>query len=204
MSKTNEYSPPVVKDLGATEPTTPAEDKQMIEVDKPTPYKQPGKTVPVQIGIAGLLNAKATAVTDLLASRVAQHIEYTVGGKGLAGPEERAEEQGGFINTILGSLELDFEKYVVFTDFVLSQLRDNGDAIGSGKLLKHMAGLSSNYDKDKIAKYTTYISFLTRIALNWNIRYKLDSLIDVNLFASNFSPKAASNITQYFKHLQDV
>ena len=204
MSKSNEYTPPLVKDLGSSETDTANGPKEESAPIKDTPYKQPGKTIPTQIGIAGLLNAKATAVTDLLVSRVAQHMEFTTGGKGLPDPEARAEEQGGFINTVLGSLELDFEKYVVFTDYLLSQLRENAEAISTGKMLKHMAGLSPSYDKDKIAKYTTYISFLTRVALNWNIRYKLDKLIDVNLFASKFSPKASANLTQYFNHLQDV
>ena len=67
-----------------------------------------------------------------------------------------------------------------------------------------MGGLSESYEKEKIRKYTTYMSFLTRIALNWNIRYKLNTLIDVNLFVSGFSEKGRDNITVYFNHLQNV
>jgi hypothetical protein len=164
----------------------------------------PGIVIPDQIGIAKLLNAKATAVTDILTARVAQHLEYTCGKKGFASREAQGEEQGGFINTVLGSLELDFDKYVVFTDFLLTQLRANSTEISTGKLLRHMGGLAPSYEKEKIRKYTVYMSFLTRIALNWNIRYKLNTLIDVNLFVAGFSANGQRNITTYFNHLQNV
>jgi len=199
-----DYSAPVVDKLAGAE--TPA--VEVVETAEKQVKKEvtrlPGTVIPDQIGIGKLLNAKATAVTDILTARIAQHIEYTVGTKGFADREAKANEQGGFINTVLGSLELDFDKYVVFTDFLLSQLRANADGIGTGKLLRHMGGLSESYEKEKIRKYTTYMSFLTRIALNWNIRYKLNTLIDVNLFVSGFSEKGRDNITVYFNHLQNV
>lgn len=204
MSKdAKDYSGPVVEKLSGDEPLA-VEVVETAPVAKTEAARLPGKVIPAHIGIGKLLNAKATAVTDILTARVAQHLEYTVGTKGLPDQDARAQEQGGFINTVLGSLELDFDKYVVFTDYLLTQLRENAADINTGKLLRHMGGLADSYDKEKIRKYTTYMSFLTRIALNWNIRYKLNSLIDVNLFVSGFSEKGRENITTYFNHLQNV
>lgn len=204
MSKDpKDYSGPVVEKLTGDE-SSAVEVVETAPVAKVEVARLPGKVIPDHIGIGKLLNAKATAVTDILTARVAQHLECTVGTKGLPDREARAQEQGGFINTVLGSLELDFEKYVVFTDYLLTQLRENAADINTGKLLRHMGGLAESYDKEKIRKYTTYMSFLTRIALNWNIRYKLNSLIDVNLFVSGFSEKGRENITTYFNHLQNV
>lgn len=204
MSKdAKDYSGPVVEKLSGDEPLA-VEVVETAPVAKTEAARLPGKVIPAHIGIGKLLNAKATAVTDILTARVAQHLEYTVGTKGLPDQDARAQEQGGFINTVLGSLELDFDKYVVFTDYLLTQLRENAADINTGKLLRHMGGLAESYDKEKIRKYTTYMSFLTRIALNWNIRYKLNSLIDVNLFVSGFSEKGRENITTYFNHLQNV
>lgn len=204
MSKEQkDYSSPVVEKL--TKDEVPAvEVVETAPLAKAEAARLPGMVIPTQIGIGKLLNAKATAVTDILTARVAQHLEHTIGEKGFVDQKARGEEQGGFINTVLSSLELDFDKYVVFTDFLLTQLRENAAEINTGKLLRHMAGLSDSYDKDKIRKYTTYMSFLTRIALNWNIRYKLNTLIDVNLFVSGFSPKGRENITTYFNQLQNV
>lgn len=204
MSKEQkEYSSPVVEKL--TKDEAPAvEVVETAPAAKAEAARLPGTVIPDHIGIGKLLNAKATAVTDILIARVEQHFEYAIGSKSFADREARANEQGSFINTVLGSLELDFEKYVVFTDFLLTQLRANSADIGSGKLLRHIAGLAESYDKDKIRKYTTYMSFLTRVALNWNIRYKLNTLIDVNLFVSGFSEKGRENITTYFNQLQNV
>jgi len=205
MSKKNdtpEYVEPEVEKLAGDVPAVEVIETAAVQVAEKT--KLPGMAIPDHIGIGRLLNAQSTAVTDILIERVAQHLEYTIGDKGFADKEARANEQGGFINTVLGSLELDFDKYVVFTDYLLTQLRANAEPASTGKLLRHMSGLAEAYDKDKIAKYTTYLSFLTRIALNWKIRYKLNTLIDVNLFVSKFSPKARENITTYFNHLQNV
>lgn len=204
MSKDpKDYSAPVVDKLTGDEALA-VEVVETAPVAKQEVARLPGTVIPDQIGIAKLLNAKATAVTDILTARVAQHLEYTIGEKGFGDSDARANEQGGFINTVLGSLELDFDKYVVFTDFLLTQLRANAADINTGKLLRHMGGLSETYEKAKINKYTTYMSFLTRIALNWNIRYKLNTLIDVNLFVSGFSEKGRENITVYFNNLQNV
>lgn len=204
MSKDQkDYSGPVVEKLAGDE--VPAvEVVETAPVAKVVTARLPGTVIPDQIGVGKLLNAKATAVTDILTARVEQHFEYACGKKGFADRDAKAQEQGGFINTVLGSLELDFDKYVVFTDYLLTQLRANSADISTGKLLRHMGGLDESYDKEKIRKYTTYMSFLTRIALNWNIRYKLNSLIDVNLFVSGFSEKGRENITVYFNHLQNV
>lgn len=204
MSKDQkDYSSPQVEKL--TKDEVPAvEVVETAPLAKAEAARLPGTVIPVQIGIGKLLNAKATAVTDILTARVAQHLECTVGTKGFPDAEARAQEQGGFINTVLNSLELDFDKYVVFTDFLLTQLRANAADISTGKLLRHMGGLAPSYDKEKVRKYTTYMSFLTRIALNWNIRYKMNTLIDVNLFVSGFSEKGRENITTYFHKLQDV
>lgn len=203
MSKREDYVAPVVEKLSG-------EQLPAVEVVETTPVvkaetaRLPGIVIPTQIGVGKLLNAKATAVTDILISRVEKHLGHTIGEVGFVDKEDRANEQGGFINTVLGSLELDFDKYVVFTDYLLTQLRENAASINTGKLLRHMAGLPESYDKDKVRKYTTYMSFLTRIALNWNIRYKLNTLIDVNLFVSGFSEKGSENITTYFNQLQNV
>ncbi len=201
MSRTKEYTPPEETNLSGEEII---EDVKETSTVKETPYKLPGQTIPAQIGINSLVNAKATAVTDVLISRVQRHLTFTVGSTGFSSAEQRAEEQGGFINTVLGSLELDFDKFVLVTDFIISQLRENAEGISNGQMLKHIKGLSANYDKTKVDKYVTYIAFLSRIALNWNIRYKLNSLIDINLFVSKYSPKAQNNINQYFHHLQNV
>lgn len=203
MSKRDDYAAPAVEKLtGGQEPAV--EVVETAPVVKSETARLPGMVIPVQIGIGKLLNAKATAVTDILTARVAQHLEYTVGSKGFGDKDERANEQGGFINTVLGSLDLDFDKYVVFTDYLLSQLRENAADINTGKLLRHIPGLAPSYDKEKVRQYTTYMSFLTRIALNWNIRYKLNTLIDVNLFVSSFGEKGRNNIATYFNHLQNV
>lgn len=204
MSKDpKDYSGPVVEKLTGDQPAA-VEVVETAPVAKTEVARLPGTVIPDQIGIGKLLNAKATAVTDILNARVAQHLEYVIGTKSFADRDARAQEQGGFINTVLGSLELDFDKYVVFTDFLLTELRANSAHIGTGKLLRHIPGLAESFDKDKIRKYTTYMSFLTRVALNWNIRYKLNTLIDVNLFVSGFSEKGAENITTYFNQLQNV
>lgn len=204
MSKdSKDYSAPVVEKLSGEQPVA-VEVVETAAPAKAEAARLPGTVIPTQIGIAKLLNAKGTAVTDILTARVEQHFEYAIGSKSFPDRDARAQEQGGFINTVLGSLDLDFEKYVVFTDFLLTQLRANADDISTGKLLRHIAGLAESYDKNKISKYTTYMSFLTRIALNWNIRYKLNTLIDVNLFVSGFGEKGAENITTYFNQLQNV
>lgn len=154
------------------------------------------------LGLSRLLNAKGDAVTDLFVERVKRHVEFLGGKKGFKDDDARIKEQTSFMDTIGRTLTLEFEKYVVVTDFILKQIRDNKEVFSGGIAFRFTRDLGDKYPHQDVETYKSYITLLVMISNNWAVRYKLNKMIDP-AYAIQHLPKAGKqNVTQYMGHLQ--
>jgi len=221
MSTTNtqdskDYTPPAVEEVapvsekGGAAPVATVQSKQT-----PAPAKAveaPAKVIaeptlvplPAVIGVNKILNAKGTVVTDIMIKRIDKHLEFLNGTVGFKDTEERDQEQVSFIETIGNSLKMDFDGYVVFTDYLLTKIRDNQKVFTDGLAFRFCAELKKGSYTEAVKNYQAYIEFLTKIAINWNVRYKLKKLVDTAYVIQPLNQKGKENVTQYFNKLASV
>lgn len=151
------------------------------------------------IDIAKMVNAKGNVVTDIMKSRIANHVKYLRGEVGFADQEAAELEQVSFIETVGNMLKLDFPQYVIVTDYFLGVIRENPQVFSDGLAFRFTAGLNRKYPDEYIKRYQSYIELLTKIAKNWKVRYKLGKLVDPAYTISFFDRKGQENVTQYFR-----
>lgn len=222
MSTTNtqdskDYVAPAVEEVapvsekGGAAPVATVQSKQQTPV--PVKAEQaPAKVIaeptlvplPAVIGVNKILNAKGTVVTDVMIKRIDKHLEYLKGEVGFKDAEERNQEQVSFIETIGNSLKMDFDGYVVFTDYLLTKIRDNQKVFTDGLAFRFCADLKKGSYTEAVSNYQSYIEFLTKIAINWNVRYKLKKLVDTAYVIHPLNQKGKENVTQYFNKLASV
>lgn len=206
MSTPEDYVAPESVDLGekapeAKAPAKPtAKAKQTAAAPAEVSYEQ-GQSV---IGIGKLVNAKGTAVTEIMVQRVNTHMAYVAGKKGFKDKEEEVLEMASFIETIGNSLKLPYEQFVLVTDAVLLAVQENQKAFTDGTAYRFTQGLDKRYPADAIHNYRVYMTFLTKVAVNWKSRWKLARLISLAFVIQDFDQKAKENITQYFRYLTNV
>lgn len=224
MSTTNtqdskDYTPPAVEEVAPVSEKGSVQPKQTVgsvtlpakASDTATAVPLPAKIaeptlvpLPAVIGVNKILNAKGTVVTDIMIKRIDKHLEYLNGTVGFKDTEERDEEQVSFIETIGNSLKMDFDGYVVFTDYLLTKIRDNQKVFTDGLAFRFCADLKKGSYTEAVKNYQSYIEFLTKIAINWNVRYKLKKLVDTAYVIQPLNQKGKENVTQYFNKLASV
>jgi hypothetical protein len=208
MSTPEDYVAPESVDLGEKAPEAKAPAKPAGKA-KPTPAVTEAPEVSYEqgqpvIGIGKLVNAKGTAVTEIMIQRIETHMNYVAGRKGFKDKEEEVLEMAGFIETIGNSLKLPYEQFVLVTDAVLQAVQENQKAFTSGTAYRFTQGLDKRYPPDSIHNYRVYMTFLTKVAVNWKSRWKLAKLISLAFVIQDFDQKAKENITQYFRYLTNV
>jgi hypothetical protein len=218
MSTDKEYVKPETEDTSAAveAPVVPAPTKQApvqtlasviktpvpaVEVKAAEPTLAP---IPDVIGVGKMLNAKGNLVTADMIARINRHMKYLTGEEGFNNVEERNAEQISFIETIGNSMKQDFEGYVVVTDYLLEQIRANQQVFTDGLAFRFTVGLDKGPYYDIVKSYQSYMQVLTKIAINWNVRFKLKKLIDITYAANSLQPQAKRNLTQYFNKLASV
>lgn len=219
------YKPPVVTDLGNETPAIVLPEGSIdhshcgdLKFPCPTNHTAPKATAakvavvkePTMIpevevvGIAKMVSAKGNVVTDVMVSRIDRHMKFLSGEVGFNSVEESHDEQISFMETIGNSLQLDFEPYVVVTDYLLKAIRANQSIFSDGMAYRYMAGLEKRYPSEHSRTYQGYMELLGKIGANWNVRYKLARLVDYAYVIAPMDTKAKTNVTQYFRKLSSV
>ena len=202
----NEYVPPI------TEEVAPVSEQAAVKI-KPTRALPPAEPTLVEptlapaldvVGVSQMLNAKGNLVTASMIARIDRHMAFLVGTEGFNDVAERNLEQVSFIETIGNSMKLDFDGYVIVTDYLLEQIRANQQVFTDGMAFRFTASLGKAYPADVVRNYQSYIELLTKIAVNWKVRYKLKKLIDITYAIKDLQPKAKVNVTQYFNKVAAV
>jgi hypothetical protein len=154
---------------------------------------------PAVISVSKMLNAKGNVVSDIMQQRIENHVKYLRGEASFESVEQAAQEQVNFIETVGNMLKLDFEQYVVITDYFLNVIRENPQVFSDGMAFRFAAGLSKDYPSEYIKNYQAYIEMLTKIAQNWKVRFKLGKLMDISSVIAPMPRKGKENVTQYFR-----
>jgi len=159
---------------------------------------------PDVIGIGKMINAKGDLVTDVMKARIERHLKYLRSETSFKDREEATNEQVTFMETVGNMLKLDFEQYVVVTDFFLGEIRKTPEVFSESVAFRFIAGLTRQYPSEYIKNYQTYIELLSKIAKNWKVRYKLGQLMDITYAISDFDRRGKENVTQYFRKVTSV
>lgn len=158
----------------------------------------------IVVGLSKMVNAKGTAVTDLMVARIDRHMQYLAGTVGFNSTAEAHEEQISFMETVGNSLQLDFPAYVVVTDYLLKSIRENQKVFTDGMAYRFMVGLEKRYPSEHSRTYQGYMELLSKIGFYWKERYKLAKLVDYAYTIAPMDSKAKTNVTQYFRKMSSI
>lgn len=208
------YTPPAVEKVGSdaddasvvsTVPTKQAPAAPVVKTaDAPKAAEPTLAPIPDVIGVGKMLNAKGTLVTADMIARIDRHMKFLRGDEGFASTKERDDEMISFIETIGNSIKQDFEGYVVVTDYLLEQIRENQKVFTGGTAFRFLQGISKGAYRDNVVNYQSYVELLTKFAVNWNVRYKLKKLVDITYAVKTLPKQGQINLTQYFNKLSSV
>ncbi|MNG46900.1 hypothetical protein D3C79_47640 [compost metagenome] len=204
-----DWTPPVIDEVGPvteqpvtptpTEPTEPAPGPDVsLEVEKgeasldEVPNVVPG---PEMVADGG------SAVTNIMLRRIEKHLRHLKGEVGFASIEEQRLEQVSFIETVGESTSLDFEKFKIVTDALIRMIVDNKELFRSGEALRFLKNLQGHYSQQSVNRYTDYVTFLTKIAVNWTNRARLRQQTDIATVIADLREVGKQNVTMYFNTL---
>lgn len=148
-----------------------------------------------------MVQRNSSVITNIMLDRVEKHMKHLNGTLGFNNKQEQEVEQITFMETMGNVLKLDYERFSIVTDKLISEIRANEKVFTEGLAFRFMKGLEAKYPKSIIDVYQTYITFLTRIAVNWTKRHQLKNMIDINHVISDLNRTAKSNVTKYFNKL---
>jgi len=208
MSNPDDYVAPEEENLEGSvkAPATGGKKNEgATKAASPTPPAQPSlDEVPDVIGIGRMTNSKGDVATDVMKARIARHFQYLSGELGFKDSDARIQEQITFIDTIGNTLKLEFDKYVVVTDYLLNQIRENKTIFSDGTAFRFVKDLDKQYPIEHIRTYRNYMTLLTMIANSWPRRHELNKLVDVTYAIKDLNRLGKENVTQYFNKLMQV
>lgn len=202
-----EYTPPAVEEVtpptpepeAPATPAAPAPGPDVsLEVDageaqiESTPSRVPGPDMVEEGG---------NAVTNIMLRRMEKHLKYLRGDLGFADITAQRREQVDFIETIGESTTLPYDKFKIVTDALVRMIADNKELFRSGRALRFLENLAGEYSQASINRYTDYITFLTKIAVNWTNRSRLRQQTDIAIVIKDLRLAGKENVTMYFNAL---
>lgn len=205
------YVPPVIDEVGPT--PTPEPETPVAPTEPTGPAPGPEVSLEVQGGEAQIEAAPSRVpgpemvtpagdvVTNIMLRRIEKHLKYLRGDLGFADIHAQRREQVDFIETIGESTSLPYEKFKVVTDALVRMVADNKDLFRSGQALRFLENLQGHYNQASINRYTDYITFLTKIAVNWTNRSRLRNQTDIAIVIKDLRQAGKENVTMYFNAL---
>lgn len=153
------------------------------------------------VRVADMLNAKSDYVSDVMMSRIEQHVAYLSGKMGFANDEARHKEQITIMETIGNSTTLSIDQYCVVTDFLLKSIRENLDSFKEGGSFRFMRGLTRVYSQRAIENYHSYMTMLVTIAGSYADRKRIFKKMDLDSITATLPKQARDNINTYMRRL---
>lgn len=206
-----EYQPPVTQELQPQEsPVVPG----AVEAAKEAPA-QPSQeaagfdTTPQVVAKGEMVAPSGSAASGVMLERIAKHMRHLKGERGFANNKERWEEQASFIECVGRSTTLTYSDFVVITEELLKQIRENLKLFTSGDCFRFMHDLTAKYPennhikypKESAQRYQAYIGFLVTIARNFKNRQRLRTSVDPTFATQDMPFAAKQNVIKYFNQL---
>ena len=207
MSTSDDYVAPEEETLegsGVKAPASGSKTKEVAKAPSAAPA-QPSLEEPLDvIGIARMTNAKGDVTTDVMKDRITRHFEYLSGKLGFKDNKARVNEQITFIESIGNTLKLEFDQYVVVTDYLLNQIRETKSIFADGTAFRFTKDLEKEFPIEHIRSYKSYMTLLTMIANSWPRRHELNKLVDITYAIKDLNRLGKENVTLYFNKLMQV
>lgn len=193
---------PLTEEVSGKDPVQPEQpEKKTKEEQKETTKDSKFEAGSTVIGVKQMVDTKDKIATKIMIERIQHHMKFLTGKLSFPDTNSQVKEQISFIETIGNSLKLDYDQFIVVTNELLNQIKDNKDAFVSGTPFRFMSVLDKHYSPDIVKTYQSYIIFLTKLANNWSARYKLNKLVDIAFVTQDMDRKSKENLTKYFQSL---
>lgn len=204
-----DWVPPAIDEVGPVteQPETPVTTDPTAPAPGPDVSLEPEKgeasldEVPARVEGPDMVDNGGSAVTNIMLRRIEKHLRHLKGEIGFASIEEQRLEQVSFIETVGSSTSLDFEKFKIVTDALVRMIADNKELFRSGEGLRFLKNLQGEYSQQSINRYTDYMTFLTKIAVNWTNRARLRQQTDIATVIADLREVGKQNVTMYFNAL---
>lgn len=196
------FAAPLTEELSGKDPIQPQQpEKKNREEQKETTKDSKFEAGSTVIGVKEMVDTKEKIATKIMIERIQHHLQFLTGKLSFPNTDAQIKEQVTFIETIGNSLKLDYDQFIVVTNELLNQIKDNKDTFTNGTPFRFMSVLDKQYSPDIIKTYQSYILFLTKLAKNWSSRYKLNKLVDIAFVTQDMDRKSKENLTRYFQSL---
>lgn len=147
------------------------------------------------ISVAEMLNYKGDAVSAVFIKTLQDYADILCGKAATMDPRK---EQSCFMNTVYETLDLDFDKFCVVTDFLVNTMIENEEAFSDINLFSLMPYVDAEFSKAQRSRFRSYILALATLARAGRNRRNISQYIDIPMLVSEFSDKAKNNINSYF------
>lgn len=204
-----DYTPPAVEEV--TPPTPAAEPETPAAPAEPAPGPDVSlevasteaqiESTPNRVPGPDMVTEGGNAVTNIMLRRIEKHLKYLRGEIGFPDIEAQRREQVDFIETVGESTTLPYDKFKIVTDALVRMIADNKELFRSGRALRFLENLAGVYSQASINRYTDYITFLTKIAVNWTNRSRLRQQTDIAIVIKDLRQTGKENVTMYFNTL---
>lgn len=168
-----------------------------IEI-KPAPLNEVPKypdEEPKCVAVADMFNYSKDAVSAVFMKSIEDYAEVLIGRKACMNPRK---EQAAFMNTIYGTLTLDFDKFCVVTDYLVNYMVNNPESFSDMNLFSLMSYVEKDFSKAQRSRYRSYMMALATLARAGRNRRNISRFIDIPTLVSEFSDKAKNNVNSYF------
>lgn len=208
----SDYVPPAVDQVDGTTTEQPKEDP--VAPEEPAAEPGPAVTaeatsaeasleqVPEKVKAAEMVTGNGTAVTNIMVQRIEKHLKHLRGELGFADRAAQHAEQINFMETVGSSTGLAYPQFKLVTDTLVRAIADNKQLFRNGEAFRYTRGLANTgYPQASINRYEAYISFLTKIAVNWTTRHRLKSSTDIGIVIQDMKRVGKENVTMYFNDI---
>lgn len=186
------YVKPETKD---TKPVKTAQAETTEEAQPVAWLDAPARPVlPVDM-ISGTQDAVSKTFTDTFE----RYIRILEGSSGVP-VDKLGYEQVLFMKTLSNTLNLNFERYAIVTDWLVLRIKANQAVLTSENIFRLVYHIpSSAYKPAEVERYKKYMMALVVLSENLQTRQRVGRLIDIASLAKGYKASAAQNITQYFQ-----
>lgn len=194
-----EYTGPTIDEVK----TSPALEPKVKVEEAPLPDMTNGgqpelprfEEEKVPVSVAEMFNYKGDAVSGVFIKAFQDYADVLAGRKACMDPRK---EQSNFMNTVYMTLDLDFDKFCVVTDYLVNAMVKDEDAFSDVNLFSLMPYVDKEFSNSQRTRYRSYILALVTLARAGRNRRNISQFIDIPTLISEFSDKAKNNVNSYF------
>lgn len=147
------------------------------------------------LSVAEILNYSSDAVSDVFIASIQKYADVLANRVACDDPKR---VQSSFMNTVYRTLNLDFDKFCVVTDYLVNCMIKDPEAFSDINLFSLMPYVDNEYSKAQRGRYRSYILALATLARAGKNRRNIGQFIDIPTLVAEFEDIAKNNVNSYF------